>query len=157
MNVTLISDASLYHQSRTAGWAGWAKSDRGQTQGSGVLKGKFNSTLATEFLAAANTLAIAIRDGVIAKGDVVLFQIDNLGVFKLVQGKHRPLPHWQDHDLIDKAYQYIRYQQASLGLKFRLRHIKAHSGTSTPRTAVHDWCDQASRHRAKTQHLSVAR
>ncbi len=147
MIVTVISDASVHEG--IGAWAAWAKSERGQV---GVKAAVFrepcaNSTVA-ELMAFVNGLHCALAAGVAVDGDTILAQIDNKGTLSLVGGRRPGLMHGRKSIL--KAMDALQGLLAEHNLVVKTKHIKAHSGTGTPRTYVHDLCDKAARRVCRT-------
>lgn len=76
MLVTVITDASLSRG--IGGWAGAIIASGRRATYSGRLKGEIVCINMAEVAAVANTLYSGLRDGLIAAGDHVILQVDNL-------------------------------------------------------------------------------
>lgn len=89
MLVTLFSDASICADTGIAGWAAWAKCDRGTVRGDGAFRRTTRDSAVAEAMAAVNGLVIADRKGLIHEGDAILVQTDNNAVMQVLEGTAR--------------------------------------------------------------------
>lgn len=135
MLVTLMTDASLCLKTGMAGFGFWCVSDRGKLAGGNTLKGIIKDSHEAEMKGVANSLHITIKEKLILDGDVVLIQLDNLGVIGCIQGKHKVRA---DLDLVIK---HIRHLSKKHKLKILCRHVKGHSNEKENRFAANNYCD----------------
>ncbi len=159
--VTVISDASF--SGRVAGWAGWARSDLGEMPlRSGKIRGECLDVNAAELMAVTNTLVSAIGRGLVPDGAEVVCHIDNINVRKwigcFVHARSQPkrLSKFLEAERVGKAGQILREIVEQKRLKLKVRHIKAHSGTDTPETHIHDLCDRAAKLARRGKHKGKA-
>lgn len=149
MLVTMFTDASLINETKSGGWAMWAKSERGCIQFSGPLKGQCMTSGEAELKAIANGIDILVRSDICIDGDSVLVTADNLQALSA-------LGHSADWGTFCKpmkrARDIIRQLVEKHQLVIRTRHVKAHSGTGEPRLWVHSQCDRRARQAARQLH-----
>lgn len=89
MLVTLFSDASICANTGIAGWAAWAKCDRGTVRGDGAFRRTTMDSAVAEAMAVVNGLVIADRRGLVHEGDAILVQTDNNAVMPVLEGTAR--------------------------------------------------------------------
>jgi len=77
MIALLVTDASYCQITRTGAWAVWAESNRGRVFGGNALAGSSGGSNSAEMHAAVRGLDAAIKHGVVASGDHVVFQTDS--------------------------------------------------------------------------------
>lgn len=129
---TVITDASYDHKTGKAGWAAWIRIDGMQPiKAYGAFKGRVSSSLDAEAKAAANGIALALKNG----ASEVLLQTDCLIVVHYINGvtkKPSALKKWRS--IVRKT-----------GIKrerLTARHVKGHSATQDARSYVNRWCDE---------------
>lgn len=148
MLVTMFTDASLINQTKSGGWAMWAKSERGTIWNSGPLQGKVDSSNEAEIKAIANGLYYLCNTHIIERGDTVLVTADNNHALRCVlppRGVFMRAPEIRAAEMIDSLV-------ADHDLTLRTRHVKAHSGVHEPRLWVHNNCDRHARKHARAVH-----
>ena len=121
--VTVFTDASFDHTTRAYGWAAWMKFD-GTTErlhGAGYTE----TSTEAEYLALLNAVGFLCRHPA-RLGRVVVLQSDCVGAIDKAQ------------PLLDRLREY-----GAAGAYFK--HVKGHSGTDNPRSAVNTWCDRTAR------------
>lgn len=119
--VTIFSDASYCHQTGAAGYAGWVKyGSSGKTlKVSDCFRSK--SSEEAETYGIYETIREALDKGVIIKGKNIIIQCDCIGALNKLDLTV----------LLDKKPSRVK-----------LKHVKGHSGTGNPRSAVNNWCDK---------------
>ncbi|MBS7812295.1 ribonuclease H family protein [Roseococcus pinisoli] len=134
--ITLICDASWCPTTNAGGWAIWWKS----SAKSGKASGFFNTPFAKSYIAEAAAIVNGLHRAD-AQGAQVLVQTDCLSAISLLRDKPKPASG------ADALMVWERFCSVSThtGARVTFRHIKAHSGTDTPRTWVHDMLDQEAR------------
>lgn len=151
MNVTVFSDASCLGDGR-AGWAGWAKSQRGTSRSSGKFRQPMTPGLASEAEAFAiiNAVHAAIKHGVIDYDDKLLLQTDNNTVPLILGGGWKnTLEERRDH-LRREANLSFATVLGNYRLSWEWRHVRGHQGRETTREAVNEICDAEARRQARS-------
>lgn len=136
MLVTLMTDASLCHKTGAAGFGYWCASDRGKRAGGNIIKGVVKDSYEAEFKGVANSLQASINAGLIAEGDRVLVQLDNLGVVNCINDKNNK----PRHDLVE-VMRFITNTAKKHRLKIVCRHVKGHTNLTDNRYLANDHCD----------------
>lgn len=167
MNVTVYSDASLCQQTKTVGWAGWVKSDRGRYIYDGVLKARTVDTGIAEAMAMVNSIHQALRGGHIQQGDLLIINTDNDSVPTILEGatkrkvtlkrkissgkSFRELrAHVREaNEMIMQVSTYYRQIIEKNDLEVRWYHVKGHRGVEDKRAAVNTSCDQRAKARMR--------
>lgn len=156
MLITVISDASLCHQTGIAGYGYWVKSDRGGTRGSGVLQGHNSSSVLAEMRALMNGLHASLKKGLAIKGDKVLLQTDCEGVITTFTGKRKRFLNVQELE----AVEYFKEIIDKFELAYEFRHVKGHTKREGGRYLAQAWCDQkagdAMRNARRKQRIEAA-
>lgn len=134
--VTLITDASWCPQTKIGGWAAWWKSGNLAGQDEAPFKTPMVSSTASEMAAAVKGLSRVV--GLYEKPRIVL-QMDNTQAIRWHMGRATAPDELRE---IQALFHRLRQEHDAL---ITFRHIKAHSGTGTPRTWVHDLVDRRAR------------
>lgn len=142
--ITIFSDASF--KDNVGGWGCWIKSDFGRLTHGGPLHFVENPNHA-ELLAACHALSHAYLNNHMPmdhpKRHMVVFGIDNKHVMGLLNGHHH-------YNRVEKEILEKMHELRKLGnFKWYAKHVKAHSGTDTPRKWVNDLCDKISKQQRK--------
>lgn len=144
MIVTVITDASHDFPTKVGAWGAWVKSGRGSVESAGAFKSSMGSSTVAEICAGICGIYLGVsRRLLIPEEDSVLLEIDNSAALKWLDPDYkvkRSVIKDADKGVITKALN-LRDALMDRGMGLELRHIKAHSGTSTPRTWVHSRCD----------------
>lgn len=148
---TIITDASLHPPTGAAGWACYVRfNDLKQYFSGGFPRPLPANTNIAEMLAAGMAMRYATRALREVDPDLVvhmLFQIDNLEAGRLLSLPFEA-PGVMPSALTDadyrKAWAFF-HEGNEQRHSHSVRHIKAHSGTSTRRTYVHDKVDKLAR------------
>lgn len=141
-NITVFTDASFCHETKAAGGAFWA---RGETV-------KFSLSFPLSEAQVSNDAEIAAVCRAIheiaqhpelglemAKGRATrLVVVADCEAAKLVFEGRKVRVSAATRTLVRAAQQVIQNK----GCFLKVNHVKAHSGTDTPRTWVNDWCDK---------------
>lgn len=150
MLISLFTDASLCGAKFVGGWAAWAKSERGSLLKSGRFKDKMEGSYEAEMFAVANGIHAVTNSSIFQKGDDILLQCDNLGVIKTLRGDQGP-----KGARVREAVRVINEFTLDGG-RLITKHIKAHIGTKTKRTWVHNECDKLARKRMEEMRRMTA-
>lgn len=138
MWVTIYTDASHTPSTDIGAWAFWAKSERGRVIKSGVFKNKVIGSTWAEMYCILNALTAVKR----AWPDVKGFHIvtDSLFCVQLFNGV-------ETTKLQKKKYSAELELFATLtkDIKVKIKHQKGHSGKSTMKAWLNDWCDKAAK------------
>ncbi|AKU43464.1 RNaseH [Caulobacter phage Sansa] len=181
--VTIFTDASYDHRDRSAGYAAWCKTGGGAGELiSGQIKSGPLSAEIAEAMAIANALFQARRKGIIKKGAKVMVQSDCINALAKIRthvpgSKSSPapgglpvgyssFPHKSNaaarrrQQPVVEQYKGVLDSVCSLVLEMNLvlllRHVKAHTGKSDPRSYVNRICDAAARERMKEMRAGEA-
>lgn len=138
----IITDASV--RGDKWGWAGAIITDRGRVYISGKGKATALNSNDAELFAIANTLTYAFKHDLIAPNEIILIQVDNQHVIRLLS--------YIGHRRRSGSPTTTKSQSRGLYLinalcaknKFVVRHIKAHLAAHArqPRHHVHEKLDQ---------------
>lgn len=131
---TVISDASLCHETKAGGWAVWIRVDGGiRIQQSGAFKRRPAHATEAELWAALNGITIAHKAG----ATDVLLQTDSLNVVQMVQ-RHK---------------QSFNGHLRRLGIMVRVKakHVRGHTNVQDARSHCNRWCDHEARRHMKQQ------
>ena len=150
---TIISDASVCPKSGANGYAFWAVSGRGRFCGEGSFKTAVVDTVAAEAMGAINALYCALRAGVIATGDRVLVQVDNLAVPAVLAGAMKRKRSLARYAPLRSAFDGLSLRYS---IQVRFRHVRGHSAQNTPRFAAQKLCDRAARRRMRQMRSRLA-
>lgn len=137
---TVISDASLCHETKAGGWAVWVRVDGGiRIQQAGPFKRRPDNATEAELWAAINGLTIAYKAG----ATEVLLQTDSLNVVQMVQ----------------RNKQSFTGHLRRLGIKLRVRakHVKGHTRVQDARSHCNRWCDKEARRHMKQQRKELSK
>jgi len=142
--VTIFTDASF--KDKQGGWGCWVKSNHGGfTTGGPFLQ--IENINHAELMAASNALGEAalrgILDPVPGHRTFIVFCIDNKHVIGLLNGRH------SNCKVEREVMQKLNRLGSLYNFTWRAKHVKAHSGTKTPRTWVNDLCDKISKEQRK--------
>lgn len=167
MNVTIYSDASICQETRTVGWAGWVKSDRGRKIYDGVLKVRTIDTGIAEAMAMVNSIHQAIKADQIKQGDLLIINTDNDSVPMILEGAikrrvtlRRKISSGKSFRELRKRVRrankhimdvssYYRLMIEENELEVRWYHVKGHRGVEDKRAAVNTSCDQRAKARMR--------
>jgi ribonuclease HI len=160
--VTVFSDASVYHNHKVAGWAGYVRGDDRKPkwfQGPAVFSPDVTSV---ELEALAQSVQLAMDAGYITKNDThILLQSDSLHGLEMIWrslpntwpagkgdaklGSKRPAK--KDHTPhIQKLFRLLRNRQVVY-----LKHVRGHQQGIHSRSWVNEECDQRAKKEAKRQ------
>lgn len=137
---TVISDASLCHETKAGGWAVWVAVDGGvRVQNSGAFKRRPKDVNEAELWAVINGLTIAKLSG----ATECLVQTDSLHVVRLIQqNKHAFSGH---------------LRRLGLDIRVKARHVKGHTVRKEPRFWCNRWCDMEARRHMKLQRKELSK
>lgn len=145
MLVSLFTDASVVHsggRNKSAGWAFWARSARGIRKGGGPLRYAVGTANDAEMAAVVNAIHMLRTSAIFEPDDCLLIAVDNVRALNVLSGV------WRAKTSVEREIQ--RKFEETIGItEVQFRHIKAHSGSDTPRTWVHSWCDHTARKYAR--------
>ncbi len=139
MLVTLITDASLCHETRAAGFGWWAVSRRGRAYGGGPIHARPESSNAAELMAIVNGMHCALRRGILLDGDALIVQTDSQAAIQAINGA-RTIAHHET-----AALERLRAYITAHALSIEMRHVKGHTRTQDKRSYVNRVCDMHAR------------
>lgn len=123
--ITVFADASFDHNTGVFGWAAWVKYGKEpvpmRLHGDG-----YTETSSTAEYEALRRVVVSLCALPIVKGRIVVLQSDCTGA-------------------IGKADSLLQMLQEAGATNAYFKHVRGHSGTSNPRSAVNDWCDRVAR------------
>lgn len=123
--ITVFADASFDHNTGVFGWAAWVK--HGEEPAPMRLHGDgFTETSSTAEYEALRHVVESLCTMPIVKGRIVVLQSDCT---------------WA----ISKSDGLLKQLKDAGATNAYFKHVKGHSGTSNPRSAVNDWCDRVAR------------
>lgn len=99
-----------------------------------------NSNIA-ELAAVARGVRALLGTPIIADGDHILMQIDNMHVLGLLQTENPRVPGHEEGKLLRSIFESLRPRR----IGWHVRHIKGHTNSDLPRYWVHNQCDQIAR------------
>lgn len=137
MLVTILTDASWDQVRQVGGYGYWIASGRGKRPGGGPFRNRVFSSNQAEMQAAVNALHIALREGLVEAGDMVLFQLDNQHAIR-VFGKAQKAVVQQEITIVEHLYNLA--EEHELVLNFR--HVKGHTNQSENRYVANAHCDR---------------
>lgn len=136
MLITLFTDSSHSRILARATWAAWFKADGVAWRYAGPVKGPITSSGQGELAAIANGLCQVTRACRPGLGSKVIVQSDSLEALTALQrNKHR-------NPYCTSVLAYIESLRVTNELILDLRHVKGHSGTGNPRSAINHFCDR---------------
>lgn len=148
MLVTIFSDAGLCPELNLGSWGAWIKSKRGVARGGGVLRENVHDTSVAEARAVLNAIHLGLCNGVIAPGDHLIVQTDNIAVPNVLNGaktakkKGKKAQNPVTMAQKDATHEACAAILAKNGLTIEWRHVKGHQGTGTKRSSVNTFCDK---------------
>lgn len=124
--VTIITDASYFHETGAAGYAVWMKYGEKSTvtRKAGYFLSKGSNQAEQKALEIGVETAINMD---IVKGKVVVIQSDCTGAL----------------DNLDLS------ELRKLAKFVKIKHVKGHQGHATPRNSVNTWCDHKAREQGR--------
>jgi hypothetical protein len=139
MTVTVNTDASYCHTHKVGSFACWIKCEMGKITKAGPIKDPKNS-FDCEIKAIANALYI-LKNSWFNTGSIHFIYINtdciavkgHIGLRKYsVEGKF----------IAETIRDVINPDYLNIGKEYySIRHVKAHTGASDPRSYVNEWCD----------------
>ena len=158
MRVTLMTDASVCHETEMGAYGIWVVSNRSKNYGSGVFVEKTNDSNMGEIRAVIYSLATAINQGHIQFGDTILIQADNTTTLQtlgkwakpitqhkikngtLVFEKTEKVPFCDRPEVVAAVTTFDKLKEVySLSIEFR--HVKGHSSSKNMRNVSNNLCD----------------
>lgn len=112
------------------------KSDHKEKQGGGQIEAHPQNASEAEMMAVANSLYVAIADGMVTEGNRVVFGMDNQWCIHVLKGVAEPKPG------VAAAVQFIRDAKQRLKLDLRFRKVKAHNPNGDGRCRVNEIADK---------------
>lgn len=141
-NITVFTDASFCSQTKCAGGALWARGSEIKFQHAFPVQGALQAHEA-EILTACNAIQALLEhpefNQDLSKGAAtrLVVVVDCLAVKDAFEQKQvrmsRP---------VAAAIQAVLQIRERLGFWLKVNHVKAHSGTDSPRQWVNHWCDR---------------
>jgi len=145
MNVTITTDASYSVKFKRGSYAFQLKSNLGRIEKSGLLKGHIPDSLVAEMKSIYNALFCLYKNKEWRrKVKFVYINTDCLNAIHLI---HNDRPNIKKHKLsqkeaVDMANRFRHLTSSRFGgVVVTLRHVKAHTGDSAPRSKANAWCD----------------
>lgn len=145
--VTAFCDASFRHDTKAAAWACWVKGPLGTFNKAYPFKTPPAHATEAEKYAAINTLAIIKKMYAGYKEVTIVLQVDCLDAKFMMEGKPtKGKPETRN------LHEVARKHVATLpkGWTLKLKHVKAHNGTSDVRSYVNTLIDRQAFHLAKS-------
>lgn len=133
MLVSLFTDASWCQYTHAAGWGCWTKSDRTTALAGGVIEEPCLSANHAEMYALRYGLRLAARNGVLAKGDHILWRADCQHAINLF-ADDRFIKNALEREFVTE----IREALAKWDNTLNVRWIKGHTKVHHPATWVQD-------------------
>lgn len=149
-NLTVFTDASFCSDTKAGGGAVWARGD-GDNRLSLSYHVEAPSSNAAEIIAACKgILAVAEHPpmlAMLAQGPRtrLVLVIDCLGVRQAFEEGSASL---KDPRVASVVAQ-VKALQVQHGFFFKINHVPAHKGASTPRSWVNEWCDKEAKKRMR--------
>lgn len=135
MICTIIADASFCHQTESAGYGIWIKSNRGEHSAGGNYKTKTMSSVQAEAKALAIAVHMAFKLGLAHKRDRLVIQTDNMQVVHSLQGVNIPSSN------IAEPIKYIKQIVKKAECASSYRHVKGHVARRGGKHKVNQICD----------------
>lgn len=156
MLVTIFSDASYCMQTQAAGWAGWAKSQRGQIDHSGPIRHFVGGAAEAEMCAIINAIAIAKKAEVAIAGDTLLIESDSLDAMLAFRAKTGTSKTGKKSKKARKRYARRQtlvdaFWQHAVGFEVQFKHVKGHQQNTTARAYINNQCDFHSRRHMRAE------
>lgn len=150
MYVTLMTDASVCHDTEIGAYGFWVVSCRSKGHGGGVFSEKTNDSNMGEIRAVIYSLATAINQKHVQVGDYVLIQADNtttlqtLGKWAKPVTSHKPknekVPFSERPEVVE-AVALFDTLKGNYSLTIEFRHVKGHSSLKNKRNVSNNLCD----------------
>ncbi|KVR21703.1 hypothetical protein WK13_34765 [Burkholderia ubonensis] len=139
MLVTLLTDASLCHETKAAGWGYYAISERTRAYGGGPLNTNPAQSTEAEMQAIVNGLHCAVKRGVAEAGDSLIIQTDSVESIRAFTRSRQPVGN--ERAAVEKFHVML----ATYKFDVEFRHVKAHSGVKDKRSFVNSACDRTAK------------
>lgn len=140
MIVSLFTDASFCPDTQVGGWGCWMKSDRHQLTTGSPFRNLVTGSNAAEMKALANGLRAALQFGVAEKGDLVIAQVDNMHVVRVMSGLSCKM---KGDEL--EAKKKIAQLVCDNALILEVRHVKGHATSRGGRNRANGVADRIAR------------
>lgn len=137
MLVTLLCDASHCPDTKAAGFGYWIASGRGKDGGGDIIRFPVEAPRTAEMMAIVNTLHIAMKKGLLQRGDKALIQSDCKEAMLYLAIKQSVLS-FQELSAYDAFHKLISIGEFQ---EVEFRHVKAHTNRREPRYAANRHCD----------------
>ena len=144
MIVTINTDAAYHPEHKVAAFAFWIASDRGRICHCGPLRKKVSRPEQAEFKCILNAIYVLGRQEYknITK---IIINTDCLNVIHLIKKDKKKiqkyhLGSWGRHLVVEYELMMIKFSLARIPIEFR--HVPSHTGDTTARSWVNDWCDR---------------
>lgn len=137
MLVSVFSDGSFCRHKLVGGWGAFIKSNRGSLFRGGPLRGRVNTSLEAEVLAAVNAIHLAVSTEIAVEGDLILLQsdcTDALDILTLVGRSGTARCRY--------AKKLTNRLLMKKGIALNVRHVKGHQRSLEPRFKVNNICDE---------------
>lgn len=131
MITTLFTDASWCPKTRAGGWAAWVKSDSGTFKRSGRLSKDVTNSYFAELMAFVNGCYFAVSS--VPDTTLLVAQTDCTTIMHRIKEKKKLKPFEQ--------HAYAILDNRLEGVRLSVRHVKAHTSNTDPRSYINNWCD----------------
>jgi ribonuclease HI len=139
MLVTILTDASWCPDTGAAGYGYWIASGRGKRPGGNTMRRASNPTHA-EMMAIANGLTLAVKAGLVERGDDVLVQTDSTDAIACLRGERM---RYESFTLeLAEVRSYVVAFALEHELRIEYRHVKGHSDRPKARYKANNHCDE---------------
>jgi ribonuclease HI len=146
--VTVFTDASFCHKTLAAGYAIWMKTDSGTYRHAAPFKVLINNAWEAETGALANGIIWAATKFDLKNSDLLVATSDCKGAIESVKmGISK-------NALIKEFVLRVDKEIEERDFRLSLRHVKAHKGYGTKRTAVNEWCDTSAKKIMRNERLT---
>jgi len=146
--VTVFTDASFCHRTLAAGYAIWMKTDGATFRHAAPFKVAINTPTQAETAALANGIIWAATKFNLTSKDYLVAASDCKDAIRRIEAVCKFKKSTKEY--VERVYK----EKLQRGFKLSLRHVPAHRGYGTKRTAVNEWCDVSAKKVMRNERLT---
>lgn len=136
--VTVTTDASFDHEHSLGAFAYWISFDGGRIRHSGRLRTPPKNAECAELMAIGNALHAVLSSTQILSFDFLVINTDSTGAMNRIIYPN-------GNNLAEFCFDILQAIRKKFSLPkhfYKIKHVKAHLHTNTPRHYVNEWCDR---------------
>ena len=135
MIVTVTADASYCPYTSVGAYGYYVRSGRGCCNGGAAFPGTITTSIVAEMWALGNALYFGMREGLIGKGDVIVFETDCTAAIGAFKGQRIKLNSDEESTVV-----YVTKILEALELSVRYRHVRSHTRRMDRPHLLNNYC-----------------